>query len=81
MVLSKLPQVTEGRSPFSEPKKGMRILKHYTFLLSDGQLWNSRKLKLYRRRMEEGQMSCPDGNDPPIQGIRCVRQLHQEDGG
>ncbi len=30
MVLSKLPQVPEGRSPFSEPKKVMWVLSHYT---------------------------------------------------
>ncbi len=55
-MLSKLPQVPEDRSPLSETKKVIRGLGHYYSLLSDRQVWNSRKLKPYRRWTEEGQM-------------------------
>ncbi|MCP3662496.1 MAG: hypothetical protein GY696_08385 [Gammaproteobacteria bacterium] len=47
-VLTKKPHAAIGSSPYSEPKTVERVLGRYTFLLSDGRVWNARKLKPYR---------------------------------
>jgi hypothetical protein len=48
-VLTKLPHVPKGASPWSQPKTVDRVLGAYTFLLSDGQVWNARKMKPWTR--------------------------------
>ena len=47
-VLSRLPHVPKGKSPYSAPKTVKEIHGYYTFLLSDGKIWNAHKLKPYR---------------------------------
>ncbi len=47
----------------------MRVLGYYTFLLSDGQVWNFRKLKPYRRHTEEEKMPGSDEEVPPAHPI------------
>ncbi len=52
-VLTKLPHVAKGRSPYSEPKTVQKILGYFTFLLSNGYVWHVRKLKPYRTEDNE----------------------------
>ena len=47
-VLSKLPHVPKGHSPYSAPKTVIDVLGYYSFRLSDGYVWNARKLKPFR---------------------------------
>lgn len=47
-VLSRLPWVPKGKSPWSTPKTVIRVLGSRTFLLSDNQVWNGRNLKPWR---------------------------------
>ena len=44
MVRTKLPHASKGCSPFSEPRQVTRVCGNYTYELSDGQIWNARKL-------------------------------------
>ena len=49
-VLSKLPHVPKGQSPYSRPKTITEVVGYYTFRLDDGQVWNARKLRPFRTR-------------------------------
>ena len=48
MVRTKLPHVPKGCSPFSEPRQVTCMCGNYTYELSDGQIWNARKLVCIR---------------------------------
>ena len=49
-MLSKLPHVPKGQSPYSRPKTITEVIGYYTFRLDDGQVWNARKLRPFRTR-------------------------------
>ena len=63
MVLVRLPHVPKGRSPYSAPLKVEKVLGNRTFLLSDGQVWNSRNLKPFRTKPVET-FYLPESNTP-----------------
>ena len=44
-VRVRLPHVAKGRSPFSLPLQIVEILGRWTYKLSDGKVWNARKLR------------------------------------
>ncbi len=46
-VLTKLPQCLKGLSPYSQPKRIVEVLGNYTYRLSDGKVWNARKMRRY----------------------------------
>ncbi len=46
MVLQK-PQVLKGHSPYSSPLVIREVLGNWTYLLSDGKVWNARRIKRY----------------------------------
>ncbi|GFS08946.1 hypothetical protein ElyMa_004770800 [Elysia marginata] len=43
-VLARLPHVLKGQSPWSKPLSVIAVLGNWTYRLSDGQVWNARKL-------------------------------------
>ena len=47
-VLTKLPHTPKGKSPWSDPKTVEEVLGTYSFRLSDGRVWNARKMKPFR---------------------------------
>lgn len=48
MVRVRIPHVPKGLSPFSEPRRIVSVCGNYTYLLSDGQRWNARRLVRHR---------------------------------
>ncbi len=44
-VVTKKPHRLKGTSPFSNPKTVLQVLGHWTYRLSDNQVWNARKIK------------------------------------
>ncbi len=46
-VLTRLPQVLKGHSPWSQPKVVVSVQGNYTYRLDDGQTWNARKMRRY----------------------------------
>ncbi|GFN96939.1 hypothetical protein PoB_002344500 [Plakobranchus ocellatus] len=46
-VLARRPQVLKGQSPWSKPLTVLKVLGNWTYQLSDGQMWNARKLRRY----------------------------------
>ena len=44
-VRVKLPHVLKGQSPYSEPREVRKVLGFWTYKLSDGKTWNTRRLK------------------------------------
>ncbi|MCP3667341.1 MAG: hypothetical protein GY696_33425 [Gammaproteobacteria bacterium] len=78
LVLSKLPHMPKGRSPYLEPKTVRNVLGFYMFLLSDGYVWNARKLKPFIRETPDamdvderdgGRAENPP-DDAPVHGER-----------
>jgi len=49
MVVTRLPHVPKGLSPYGRPLRVQEVLGYHTFMLSDGQKWNSRRLKPWTR--------------------------------
>ncbi len=41
------PHVLKGQSPFSTPLVIREVLGNWTYLLSDGKVWNARRIKRY----------------------------------
>ncbi len=41
------PHVLKGHSPFSMPLVIREVLGNWTYLLSDGKVWNARRIKHY----------------------------------
>ena len=50
MVCVRLPHVPKGFSPFLEPRRVTAVLGHYTYRLTDGQIWNARRLVRVRQK-------------------------------
>ncbi len=46
-VLVWKPQVLKGHSLFLKPLSVQQVLGNWTYLLTDGKIWNARKLKHY----------------------------------
>jgi hypothetical protein len=47
LVLARRPHVLKGQSPFSKPLRITEVLGQWTYLLSDGQIWNARRIRRY----------------------------------
>lgn len=45
MVRIKLPHALKGQSPYSEPREVKKVLGFWAYQLSDGKVWNARRLK------------------------------------
>ncbi|MCP3663652.1 MAG: hypothetical protein GY696_14375 [Gammaproteobacteria bacterium] len=75
LVGTKIPHVPKGRPPYSEPKKVEKVLGYYSFLLSDGKVWNARNLKPYRRptTAEDGIIEESWGHVPALRLRRSRR--------
>ncbi len=56
LVRVRLPHIPKGQTPFSEPRRVTEVLGNYTYRLSDGQVWNARKLVRHRRRPQAIEM-------------------------
>lgn len=46
-VLARRPQVLKGQSPWTRPLTIVKVLGNWTYQLSDGQIWNARKLRRF----------------------------------
>ena len=64
LVRTRLPHVPKGSSPFSPPKRVVEVLGNYTYRLSDGQVWNARRLARHREEPTSIAME-PDSGRPP----------------
>ena len=53
LVRVKLPHVLKGQSPYSEPREVRKVLGYWTYELSDGKVWNARRLKRLARQEPE----------------------------
>ncbi len=47
LVLTQRPQTLKGRTPYAGPFRIVKVLGHYSYLLSDGQKWNLCLLKWF----------------------------------
>ena len=54
-VLVRRPQVLKGQPPFMGPLEVKEVISYFKFLLSDGKVYNARRLKLFRRRTVQTQ--------------------------
>ncbi len=48
-VMTRRPQVLKGQSPWSGPHTVNDVLGNFTYRLSDGQVWNARKLRRFHQ--------------------------------
>ena len=53
LVLAKRPHVLKGQSPYSKPLRVEQVLGQWTYRLSDGQVWNARRLRRYFPPVED----------------------------
>ncbi len=67
-LLAKTPWTPKGLSPWKGPFTVKQVLGSFTFLLSDGQVWNASKLKRYRVDLFPDEfLDDPIQPQPPIQ--------------
>ncbi len=71
--LTKLPWVPKGSLPWSEPKTVTDVLGTYTFLLSDGYVWNTRRMNKWIRIRPPMEVQMPD-DDTPAPAHRTLRR-------
>ncbi|MCP4548399.1 MAG: transposase family protein, partial [bacterium] len=48
LVLTRRPQTLKGHSPYAGPFRVVKVVGRYSYILSDGQKWNTRLLKRYQ---------------------------------
>jgi hypothetical protein len=65
-VLTKRPQPRKGQSPYTAPMTVEKVLSHYTYQLSDGQVWNARKMRRFYPPLPEPTTSPEDVPAPPV---------------
>ena len=79
-VLTKKPHVPKGHSPWSEPKVIEQVLGYYTYKLSDGQVWNARKIKPFRITTTRQSPDQAPGQTPPPQPPQLRRSTRANQG-
>ena len=65
LVRIKLPHVLKGQSPYSEPREVTKVLGYWTYELSDGKVWNARRLKRHVRPEPEDEDIGASSEIPP----------------
>ena len=65
LVRVKLPRVLKGHSPHSEPRQVTKALGYWTCELSDGKVWNARRLKRHVRPEAEDEDVGASNEIPP----------------
>ena len=70
LVRVRLPHVQKGYSPFSSPRKIIEVLGNYTYRLSDGQVWNARRLVRARTGPTAIEMEGPERPEEARQPLR-----------
>ena len=70
-VLVRLPQVPKGISPFTGPLEVQEVLSYYTFRLSNGKIYNARRLKLFKKK-KITYYSLPESETKSSEGIQSA---------